>query len=152
SSRMHDQPRLSSSAEPVIVAERLSHWYGSGPLRKQVLFDVDLRVGEGEIVILTGPSGSGKTTLLTLLGALRSTQAGSLRVLGRELRDAGPHARAELRRRIGYIFQGHNLLASLDARQNVELALALSDAAPRRGADELLEAVGLGEHARKLPR
>lgn len=141
--------------EPVIVARQLGHWYGAGDLRKQVLFEIDLEVAAGEIVILTGPSGSGKTTLLTLLGALRSAQAGSLRILGQELRGATDAARASLRRRIGYIFQGHNLLDSLAALQNVELAVALSDEPParRRGrAMELLESVGLGEHAHKHPR
>jgi len=48
----------------------LSHWYGRGALRKQVLFDVEVTIPSGEIVIVTGPSGSGKTTLLTLIGAL----------------------------------------------------------------------------------
>jgi putative ABC transport system ATP-binding protein len=144
-----------TAEEPVIVARQVSHWYGSGELRKQVLFDVSLQVAPGEIVILTGPSGSGKTTLLTLLGALRSAQAGSLSVLGQELRASSSRQRGALRRRIGYIFQGHNLLASLDARQNVELALALSEppgSRRRRRAHEVLEAVGLGEHAGKYPR
>jgi len=139
----------------VIAARQLSHWHGGGELRKQVLFDIDLEVAAGEIVILTGPSGSGKTTLLTLLGALRSAQSGSLSILGRELRGAPEAERARLRRQIGYIFQGHNLLASLDARQNVELALRLSELPARRHrerAHELLDAVGLAEHARKLPR
>src|SRR5690349_19553012 len=66
----------------------LQHSFGEGELRKQVLFDNNLDVYEGEIVIMTGPSGSGKTTLLTLIGTLRSVQDGSLRVLGRELRGA----------------------------------------------------------------
>ena len=69
-----------------IVVDRVNHSFGDGPLGRQVLFDVSAEVRRGEIVILMGPSGSGKTTLLTLMGALRSTQEGSLRVLGRELR------------------------------------------------------------------
>ena len=60
-------------AEPsAIVIEGLDHYYGAGPLRKQILFDVHAEIRAGEIVIVTGPSGSGKTTLLTLAGALRS--------------------------------------------------------------------------------
>ena len=75
------------SAAPIVV-EHLDHWYGEGPLRRQVLFDVSAEIRPGEIVILSGPSGSGKSTLLTLIGALRSTQAGSLRIFARELRRA----------------------------------------------------------------
>ena len=71
-----------------IAIEELCHYYGAGELRKQILFDVTTEIQAGEIVIVTGPSGSGKTTLLTLVGALRSAQEGSLRVLGQELREA----------------------------------------------------------------
>jgi putative ABC transport system ATP-binding protein len=141
--------------EPVIVADGVNHWYGTGNLRSQALFDINLRVLPGEIVILTGPSGSGKTTLLTLLGALRSTQEGSLQVLGQEMHGSSARARVGLRQRIGYIFQAHNLLASLTARDNVELAVRLSGGPARersRRALELLEAVGLGGHAHKHPR
>ena len=59
--------------------------YGEGESRKQVLFNNDLKIRRGEIVIMTGPSGSGKTTLLTLAGTLRSVQEGSLKVLGQQL-------------------------------------------------------------------
>jgi len=139
----------------LIVAERLSHWYGDGALRTQVLFDVDLVVEPGEIVILTGPSGSGKTTLLALAGALRSVQEGRLSVLGHELRGAGDAARKELRRRIGYIFQGHNLVEALTAAQNVEMSLALyarvSSRDRPRLAREALESVGLGPFADRRP-
>ena len=69
--------------EMPITVERVDHYFGSGELRKQILFDVSVELRAGEIVILTGPSGSGKTTLLTLVGALRSGQEGIIRVLGR---------------------------------------------------------------------
>ena len=75
-------------AEPLIAVERVSHWFGAGALRKQVLHDVTTAIRPGEIVIMTGPSGSGKTTLLTLMGGLRTTQDGSLRIFGQELRGA----------------------------------------------------------------
>ena len=70
---------------------------------KQILFNVGVTVEPGEIVILTGPSGSGKTTLLTLIGALRSAQEGSVRVLGRELKSASQRQLVKARRRIGAI-------------------------------------------------
>ena len=74
--------------EPLISIRGVNHFFGTGPLRKQILFDVSADILPGEIVINTGPSGSGKTTLLTLAGALRSVQEGSLRVLNQELYQA----------------------------------------------------------------
>jgi putative ABC transport system ATP-binding protein len=142
-------------SEDPIVVQGLDHFYGEGALRRQILFDVSLEVHAGEIVILTGPSGSGKTILLTLIGALRSAQAGSLRVLGRELHGAGESALALVRRRIGYVFQQHNLLDSLSALQNVQMSVQLDgELEPRaieRSAAEALSAVGLTERAHAHP-
>ncbi|PWS38412.1 ABC transporter [Falsiroseomonas bella] len=133
----------------------LSYAYGEGELRRPVLRNVDLTVRTGEIVLLTGPSGSGKTTLLTLIGALRAMQEGSARVLGEELMDATETARVRLRRRIGFIFQNHNLLGFLTARQNVAMALeqdgALGEAARLDRAGRLLGAVGLAGHEDRVP-
>jgi putative ABC transport system ATP-binding protein len=129
--------------------------YGDGELRRAVLKDVSLSVEPGEIVILTGPSGSGKTTLLTLIGALRAMQEGSCRVLGQEMRGATESQRVALRRRIGFIFQNHNLLGFLSARQNVAMSLelhaGLNEAGRLERAGEMLAAVGLAEHADKRP-
>jgi putative ABC transport system ATP-binding protein len=141
-------------AAPVRL-EKLSHFYGSGALRKQILFDLDAEIRAGEIVILTGPSGSGKTTALTLIGALRSAQEGSLWVLGEQLCGARPATLVRVRRQAGYIFQHHNLLDSLTASQNVEMSLhldaELSRKAIRQRAEEILEAVGLGDLAGSYP-
>ena len=136
------------AASPIII-ENLSHHFGKGNLRKQILFDVNVEIPQGEIVIVTGPSGSGKTTLLTLVGALRSTQVGSVRVLGEELRNASPAILEKVRRQIGFIFQQHNLLGALSAVQNVELGLRVTcrynAAGRRKAAIAMLEAVGLGQ-------
>jgi putative ABC transport system ATP-binding protein len=138
-----------------IAVEGLNHAYGRGELRKQILFDVAVEIQAGEIVIVTGPSGSGKTTLLTLVGALRSAQEGSVRVLGEELRKARPATLEKVRRQIGFIFQQHNLLGALSALQNVELGIRASRRYPRashqRRASEMLEAVGLGERLHHKP-
>lgn len=140
---------------PVIALQHLNHYFGSGQLRKQILFEVSTQIYPGEIVIMTGPSGSGKTTLLTLIGALRSAQEGSLVVLGQELKGASTNQLVLVRRQTGYIFQAHNLLNSLTARQNVQMALQLhpeiADAQAKKRADGILEAVGLGEHIHKYP-
>ncbi|HAC62214.1 MAG TPA: ABC transporter, partial [Cyanothece sp. UBA12306] len=105
--------------EAVVSIKNLNHYFGEGNLRKQILFNINLTLKSGEVVILKGPSGSGKTTLLTLMGGLRSPQDGSLKVLGEELVGTRKGKLVKLRRNIGYIFQAHNLLECLTARQNV---------------------------------
>ena len=142
-------------SEAPIVVQGVDHSFGEGELRRQVLFDISTQIDSGEIVILTGPSGSGKTTLLTLIGALRSTQAGSLRVLGHELREADEAKLADVRRRIGYVFQSHNLLEALTARQNIRMSLEVGldgDGAEFEGrVDSALEAVGLADRGDSHP-
>jgi putative ABC transport system ATP-binding protein len=142
-------------AEAPIHLEGVNHYYGAGGLRRQVLFDIDTKVQPGEIVILTGPSGSGKTTALTLIGGLRSPHGGSVRVLGEELCGASESTRVRVRRRIGYVFQQHNLLGSLTACQNVQMALelenGLSRSERRERALEVLDLVGMAEYWKKYP-
>jgi len=140
---------------PPIRVEGLNHFFGKGALKKQILFDVSAEVRKGEIVIVTGPSGSGKTTMLTLVGALRSTQEGSVQVLGHELRNARPATLEKVRRRLGFIFQQHNLLAALTALQNVELGIRGCGKFPRsehrERAMHMLNAVGLGDRIHHKP-
>jgi putative ABC transport system ATP-binding protein len=141
--------------QPPVVIQNVNHSYGKGQLSKPVLLDVNLTIEAGEIVILTGPSGSGKTTLLTLMGGLRSLQQGSLSILGQELLGATKAQLVQLRSRIGYIFQAHNLLDCLTAQENVRMALRLQK---QMSYDErthkaitILEAVGLGHRVGYLP-
>ncbi|MCP9850522.1 DevA family ABC transporter ATP-binding protein [Cyanobium sp. Morenito 9A2] len=138
-----------------IKVSGLSHWYGEGSMRRQVLQSIDLTIEAGEVVLLTGPSGCGKTTLLTLVGALRQVQAGEVKVFGEELNGSSRSQRQQLRRRIGMIFQGHNLLRCLSSEQNVQMGSDLlpdlSYRARRDQAREWLRAVGLGDHLGKLP-
>jgi putative ABC transport system ATP-binding protein len=133
----------------------ITYAYGEGALRRPLLQGIDLSVGAGEIVMLTGPSGSGKTTLMTLIGALRAMQGGSARVLGQDLAGAEESDRMRLRRRIGFIFQDHNLLGFLTARQNVALALEqdgmLREPERLALAGALLDAVGLAGHEDRVP-
>jgi putative ABC transport system ATP-binding protein len=134
---------------PAIQVSRLSHWFGDGAARTQVLVDLNLEIPPGQVVLLTGPNGAGKTTLLTLLGALRSVQKGSVRVLGRDLTRMDAEEQACFREDVGFIFQGHNLFASLTAFQTVQIALDLkphlSAEQRRRRASDLLEQLGLGK-------
>ncbi|MEL6138938.1 MAG: DevA family ABC transporter ATP-binding protein [Cyanobacteria bacterium J06628_6] len=138
-----------------IVVRNLDHFFGSGQLRKQALFDINLSIEVGEIVIMTGPSGSGKTTLLTLIGGLRSAQTGSLKVVGHEITDATEKDLVKARRNNGYIFQAHNLHHSLTALENVQMGLEVQgifDKPERhRRAQEMLEQVGLGDRADYYP-
>ncbi|MDJ0772527.1 MAG: DevA family ABC transporter ATP-binding protein [Mastigocoleus sp. MO_167.B18] len=139
----------------VISVKHLDHFFGQGQLRKQVLFDINLDIKTGEIILMTGPSGSGKTTLLTLVGGLRSAQSGSLQVLGEELCGASRAKLTLMRRNNGYIFQAHNLHESLTALQNVKMGLELHEnISPediKKKSIEMLEMVGLGDHINYYP-
>lgn len=139
----------------VIDIQNLNHYFGQGTLKKQVLFQINLKITEGEIVILTGPSGSGKTTLLSLIGGLRSVQEGSLQHFEKELRGASEEQLVQTRRQIGYIFQAHNLLPFLTARQNVQMSIELQEHLGGRQTEEraalILEEVGLGHRIDYYP-
>jgi putative ABC transport system ATP-binding protein len=139
----------------VIQVEHLDHFFGEGELEKQVLFDINLSINAGEIVILTGPSGSGKTTLLSLMGGLRTPQSGSLRMLNTELIRAPKAVAVEARRSCGYIFQAHNLHNSLTAQENVMMGLEVhgtySRSERRNLALNMLAMVGLGQRTHYYP-
>ena len=138
-----------------VVVDNLSHAFGQGEMRRAVLQNISFSIEPGEVVLLTGPSGCGKTTLLTLIGALRTVQQGEVSVLGESLHGAGRRRRQQVRRRIGMIFQGHNLLRCLTAEQNVQMGADLlpdlSYRARRDEARQWLRAVGLADHMAKVP-
>ncbi len=141
--------------EPLVRIEKVDFSFGEGESRKQVLFDNNLDIYPGEIVIMTGPSGSGKTTLLTLIGALRAVQSGSLKFDSKELRGMGPSEQVEVRKNIGFIFQAHNLFESLTAFQNVKLATELHDLTEAESAGrarEILVELGLEERMYQKPQ
>ena len=147
--------KKSQYSTDTVDINNLSHFYGSGDTKKQVLDGVNINIKQGELVLLKGPSGCGKTTLLTLIGALRTCQIGSLNVLDEELNGASRKIRQKLRRNIGMIFQGHNLLRCLTAEQNVQMGAdllkGLTYLQRREIARKWLSEVGLEEHHRKLP-
>lgn len=141
-----------------MVMRHVNHWFGEGEARRQAIHDVSFEVRRGSLTVLSGPSGCGKSTLLTLVGCLRRVQEGSVRLLGTELRGASAAAQQAMRRRLGIIFQAHNLHESLTALENVQLALGVHG---RRGpitadqhhkaAAHLLHELGLGDRMQHLP-
>ena len=134
----------------------LTKRYGTGENAFLALRGIDLDVPTGQVLFVTGPSGSGKTTLLSILGCVLSPTDGTAQVLGQDVRALRESALAGFRlRSIGFVFQGHNLIASQDAQGNVRLPLLLSGVAPGPAAErarEELRRVGLGEKLDRLPR
>ena len=147
--------KLIKNTHPTIRIDGLSHWFGKGAMKRKVLDSISMEIAPGEVVLLTGPSGCGKTTLLTLIGALRKIEKGHLSVFGYQLRGASRKTRQNVRKQIGMIFQGHNLLRCLTAEQNVQMGAdlinGLSYRARRDQAREWLRAVGLDDQMSKLP-
>ncbi len=147
---------MSAGAEQAARVELrgVDYAFGEGEARRQVLFGVDLALAPGEFAILTGPSGSGKTTLLSLIGSLRRPQAGRLTALGEDLHALRGPALERQRRRIGFVFQLHNLFPALSASESVQLALDLFELDPaekRARVRAMLARVGLAERAHYKP-
>jgi putative ABC transport system ATP-binding protein len=128
---------------------------GDGSTLVLALDALNLAIKRGEFVAIFGPSGSGKTTLLQLLGALDRPSGGSIRFEGQPLELLGDSALAELRpRALGFVFQRFNLIPTLTAAENVEVALApltMSRRERTETVEQHLDAVGLGPRAHHLP-
>ena len=141
--------------KPLISVQNLSYAFEEGEGMKEVLHGISVDFQPGEIAIIKGPSGSGKTTLLKLIGGLRTVQKGSIVIDGRALEKAAKAELVAVRREIGFIFQAHHLLGSLNITQNVMMPLsfdpALSAKEARARAIAMLERVGLGDHLAKPP-
>ena len=135
--------------------QSVSKVYGGGATAVYALNGIDLEIGLGEFAVIVGPSGSGKSTLLQLLGGLDRPSAGRLEFEGSDLATAADAALAEIRlRTIGFVFQQFNLIPTLSAAENVELAIAPTGAGAevrRRRAAEMLGRVGLADRAEHLP-
>jgi putative ABC transport system ATP-binding protein len=156
---LEDRPNSASSlspyaCKPVVRVESLQYAFGREHTRRVVLFDIELELFPGELVILTGPSGSGKTTLLSLIGSLRRMQEGSVEAMGRSLRGLHGSALEDYRAQIGFIFQLHNLFPALTAFQSVQMAMdlrACSATEKRERVADILTELGLGDHLHYKP-
>lgn len=139
-----------------VIARDIGMAFGSSGLSTQVLFNVDLEIAQGELTMLIGPSGCGKTTLLSILSGTLKPTAGDVEVMGHVITRMKDAEKVVLRRRrIGFIFQQYNLLPALTAAENAAMAL-VADGMPLKLAAEkarlVLEELGMGLHADKLPR
>lgn len=142
-------------AGPLVVAAGLRRTYRRGTRIVEALRGVDLTVHRGELLLIMGPSGGGKSTLLNLLGGLDTADAGTLRVAGFDVTGASQRRLDEFRRRhIGFVFQFFNLISTVDARDNVALALLARGTGwsqARHQAGELLASLGLGDRTGHRP-
>ena len=145
------------SGHMLVDVRGVAKHYGEGETRVDALRSVDLQVHAGEVVALLGPSGSGKTTLLNVIGCIIDPSAGQLSLDGETVFDQH-WLRGDLRRlrleKIGFIFQAHNLLPFLTARENVSVALHLagkSQAEADARAQELLDYLEVGHRAAVKP-
>jgi putative ABC transport system ATP-binding protein len=139
----------------VVQTKALRREYRVGREIITALAGVDITVRDGEFVAIMGPSGCGKSTLLNLLGGLDQPTSGSVLLDGNDLDTYGEEQLTALRRRrLGYIFQRHDLFPILTAGENVEFPMLLGGVPPaerRARAEQLLDLVGLGEKASHLP-
>jgi putative ABC transport system ATP-binding protein len=140
---------------PVITVTGVHKSYHIGEVLTPVLSGVDLEIFRGDFVVIFGVSGSGKTTLLNLMGAIDIVDSGSIRIEGLELRGASRARLIEARRiNIGYIFQFYNLIPTLTAIENVQMALELLDldrTEIERRSTYYLDKVGMQALANKYP-
>jgi len=139
-----------------VRVSNLQHYFGEGELKKQVLFDNNLHVARGEIVIMTGPSGSGKTTLLNIIAGIDRPGGGEVRVLDTDLLRMSEDDLATWRNQhVGFVFQHFNLIPDLTAFGNVELPLLLTPLSRKERREHVmtvLNLVGLADRAEHYPR
>ena len=148
--------RNDDSQTVVLEARGVAHVFGTGAAAVQAVNGIDLTVRRGEMLLIMGPSGSGKTTLLTVLGGLLKPTQGAVRVCGTDITAVNGSQLVRVRRSlVGFVFQSFNLLESLTALENVEVALNLAGTNGRRGrrrAEELLSALGMGHRLHFKPK
>jgi putative ABC transport system ATP-binding protein len=148
-------PMPGAASVPVVETRNLSKTYLLGQTPVPALTDVSLTVQRGEMLAIMGPSGSGKSTFMNLLGCLDRPSSGDYRLMGTPVSQMTPDELADVRnQRIGFIFQGFNLLARISALKNVQLPMIYAGVAPdvqMQRARRALELVGLGQRLDHTP-
>ena len=135
----------------VLQVKDLRKTYLMGQVKVEALRGVTFDIDRGELVSILGPSGSGKSTLLNMIGALDRPTSGDIIIEGVDASTLSDNRLAEMRKRVGFVFQFFNLIPRLDAKANVELPLAIAGLPSRertRKAEEALKRVGLGDRMR----
>ena len=143
-----------SKTIPVVEAINVTKTYMLGKVPVEALRGVNLKVETGDFVAILGPSGSGKSTMLNLIGALDKPTSGTLLIDGVDISKLNDNQLADLRLKIGFVFQFFNLIPRLTAKDNVELSMSianLSKAERKKRAIELLETVGLKDRINHKP-
>jgi putative ABC transport system ATP-binding protein len=138
----------------IVEAVNLKKTYMLGKVPVEALRGVNLKVESGDFIAILGPSGSGKSTLLNLIGALDKPTEGKMLIEGVDISTLSENQLADLRRRIGFVFQFFNLIPRFTARDNVELSMSIADASKaerKKHAEDLLEIVGLNERMNHKP-
>jgi putative ABC transport system ATP-binding protein len=140
----------------IVETENVRKTYGLNGVAVEAVCGIDMKVDTGEFVAFVGPSGSGKSSLLHLIGAMDSPTSGKVLFEGHDLAKLSDGQRTDLRaKKIGFVFQTFNLLPTLNAFENVEIAMRLGGMARserRSRTTELLERVGLREREKHPPR
>ena len=139
----------------IIEMHGIRKTYDTGKVKVEALKGIDLAVAPGEFVAIVGPSGSGKSTLMNLIGCLDTPSDGRYRLAGEDVSRLEKDDLADVRnRRVGFVFQGFNLLPQISAFENVEMPLVFGGVAPkerRRRVEELMERVNLSDRMEHKP-
>jgi len=137
-------------AETVFRVEGLSKYYKMGEVTVKALEDVSFEIHKGEFIVILGPSGSGKSTLLNIIGGMDMPSSGKVYFNDELVTDMNDKKLTAYRRnKVGFIFQFYNLMATLTAKENVELAAEICDYS--LDVDEVMESVGLGDRKDHFP-
>jgi putative ABC transport system ATP-binding protein len=144
-----------ATPEPVIRLDRVHKIYKMGDIEVHALRGISLTIGRGEFVAIMGVSGSGKSTMMNIVGCLDQPTRGAYILEGQDVSQLSKDDRADIRnRKIGFVFQGFNLLSRTSAIENVELPMlyaGVTTAERRRRAEEALDAVGLADRKDNHP-
>src|SRR6184192_4560288 len=149
------QTNAPSAQVTIIEIDDVHKYYDLGETRVHALRGVSLRIERGEFVAIMGASGSGKSTFMNILGCLDKPTSGRYLLEGIAVSDLSKKELATIRnRRIGFVFQGFNLLSRTTAQENVELPTLYAQVSKEEGhkrAQEALELVGLGDRREHFP-